>query len=151
MVIQHGRSTCLHSPSFRSPPMAGPKCYCPVFPTLRGTWILAFPAHLSRHTAQSRPGVDSNGAASPLVLPESSLGETENWYLPRGLPHPREGLRGRQRPQWPAGRMRQRTAATEPVDSPGGGRGSPPPHLLHPDPVHLLTLESRICPQKGPG
>ena len=30
------------------------------------------------------------------------------------------------------------------------GRGSPPPHLLHPDPVHLLTLKSRICPQRGP-
>lgn len=120
MVIQHGGSTYLHSPSFRSPPMAGPECYFPAFPTLRGTWVLAFPAHLSRHTAQSRPGVDSNGAASPLVLPESSLGETGNAYLPRGLPHPQEGLRGRQWPQWPAGGMRQ-TAATEPVDGPGGG------------------------------
>ena len=39
-----------------------------------------FPAHLSRHTAQSCPGVDSKEAASLLVLPELSLGETENKY-----------------------------------------------------------------------
>ena len=33
---------------------------------------------------------------------------------------------------------------------PRWGHGFPPPHLLHLDPVHLLTLESRICPQRGP-
>lgn len=120
-VIQRGGNSCLHSPSLWSPLKAGPKCYFPTFPTPRGTWVLAFSAHLSRHTAQSHPEVDSKEAASPLVPPELSLGETENRYLPRGLSHPREGLRGRQQPRWPAGGMRQRTAATEPVDSPGGG------------------------------
>ena len=41
-VIQRSGNSCLHSPSLWSPLKAGPKCYFPIFPAPRGTWVLAF-------------------------------------------------------------------------------------------------------------
>ena len=108
------------------------------------------PSEQTHCTVTPRSGSQRSGVTASTPDLRLSLGEIGNRCLPRDPRHPREGLRGGAQPH----SLQGETGGPEPWAAVVGGWGgacSPPPtHPLHPDRVHILTLESTICLQRGP-